>query len=223
MRAGGFTPILLLGVLASTPAWAVPTLSIDLDTGSPGIQSTRTTAVGDSIDIAVVLTGDGVTVFDTTIFDLAFNSGSAVIALAPGGAPTAGELADQAPLLALDAFGGIPIASGSPLIPHDPLATNSLGGIGMQSLGLVFPLVGSGVDTRVALMTFDALAAGPTALDLGTVTSPDFVLALNGVGLQVELQSASLIVRSGAAPEPGTLLIALAAALACVRRRHLVR
>lgn len=217
-------PILeiLLGLAlaaASTPAWAIPTLSIDLDTATPGVQSTRSVLLGDTVEAGVVLTGDGSTGFDTTIFDLSFDA--AVIGVAPGG-PEAGALAGTAPVGALDVFGGGFVLPGGSLTPQSAAATGSIGGIGLSSLALPFPTVGVGEDVMVALSSFDTLALGQTTLSLGPVVPGDFLLALAGTGVDVELESALLRVRSAeAVPEPDTLLLLFAATLALARRRSL--
>lgn len=206
--------------LAMTPttARAVPTLSIDLDTLTPGVQSSRTVLLGDSVEAGVVLTGDGTTGFDTLIFDLLFNSGPTIIDVAPGGGPTAGALAATSAFV-LDVFGvaPVPLLPGSALAPATPGAIDGLGGVGMTSLVAPFPTVGAGVDVTVALLTFATLGAGQTSLTLGPVIPGDSIFAFFGGPIDVTLETAQLTVRDAQnAPEPHGVLLLLTGVLALV-------
>lgn len=60
-------------------ASAIPTISVDLDPGTMGIQTSLTVKPGDSFTVNVVYTGDGITTFDTFMFDTLFNDLGAVL------------------------------------------------------------------------------------------------------------------------------------------------
>ena len=112
-------------------ALAVPTIAIDLDPGTLGIQSTLSVTAGTSFTADVWFLGSGGAgfLFDAFAFAADFNDAGAVLGLAGGtGSPTAGSVAATAPIFALDTFTGGAVVPGSPL-------TTSFAGTGMA-----FPL-----------------------------------------------------------------------------------
>ena len=172
-------------------AWAGPIISIDLNPGMAGIQTTLTVDPGDTFTIDVVITGDGVMGFDSAAFDVAFNDLGAVLGLAGGtGMPTAGALAGTAPGFfgltlpgeALDIFGlGVPAVAPGGALGTDafPVLAGFAGGIrgvGLLApgpgpgfpLGGPFPTIGLGTTIGFFSLTFDALAAGTSTVDVST-------------------------------------------------------
>ena len=77
--------LILFGGATTASAIAVPIISIDLDPGTAGIQSTLTVAPGSSFTIDMVLTGDGVTLFDTFAFAADFNDLGPILGLVLAG------------------------------------------------------------------------------------------------------------------------------------------
>ena len=79
----GLAAILIL-FGAATSASAIPVITIDLDPETAGIQSSLSVASGSSFTIDMVITGDGVAVFDTFAFAADFNDAGAVLGLFGG-------------------------------------------------------------------------------------------------------------------------------------------
>lgn len=153
----------------STTASAVPVVSIDLDPGTAGIQSSLSVVSGASFTIDMVLTGDGVFAFDSFAFAADFNNLGAVLGLSGGtGSPAAGGITGLAPILAADLFSGAPVGPGTPLTPSGvpfpltPGFTASSDGVGIVSLGLPFgPLpIPAGVTIDLFSLTLVAMAPG---------------------------------------------------------------
>lgn len=165
--------------------------------------------------------------FNTVILNVAFNDTGQVLGLGPGltpGVPTAGALVGTAPVLALDVFGLAPVAPGGALTPDlFPLApgfAGGIGGVGLASAGLPFPVVGAGVEVNLFSLTFVAAAPGkstilPTEFPFGA----GLELALAAVPVPVTLASGAVNV----VPEPSTLvLLALSlVGFALWQRRHM--
>ena len=66
--------------LGINPAWAIPTLSFDLDTTTSGIQGSRNVLLGDNFNIAVLLSDyTATTRIDTVSFDANYNDSGMVL------------------------------------------------------------------------------------------------------------------------------------------------
>ena len=177
--------------------------------------------------MSIVITGDGVTLFDTTILDLAYNDAGSVLTLTSG--PTAGSLAATANDLAIDLFAdlvelfpGSGIFISPPIVPGDLLATGSLfvlppagfadniGGFGIESLIVVgfeavrnpFDLIGDGQLVEIANLTFEVTSLGSSTLDFATVP-PNPGLSLNGAAVAHTLVAGSVAL----VPEPSGVLL----------------
>ena len=216
---GGLIAALLL-LLGALPATAVPTISIDLDPGTAGIQSTRSVTSGSSFMIDVVFTGDGATLFDTFAFDAVFNDLGAILGLTGGtGSPTAGGIAATAPILALDAFSAAAVVSGSALTPSGvpfPVPVGFTGqsdGVGILSIVLPFGggPIGAGVTIDLFSLTLDALIPGMSTVlpSAGVIPPPlgGLVLAGAPVPFTVATGGTVTVTPSGEIPEPSNLLL----------------
>ncbi len=187
-------------------ASATPVISVDLDTSTPGIQATRTLDPGDPFAVDILYTGDGQAVFDTFSLDVVFNDAGSVLSLASEN-PIAGLIADTAPTLALDVFGGSPVTSGNALTVDSfqvPLGFDEgLGGVGISSVGgTPFSLVGDGETIGLFRLNLNAAFAGTSTVAItGFPFGADAELALAGAPVPVTLQSATVNV----VPLPPTL------------------
>ncbi len=183
----------------SGTASAIPVISVDLDIGTPGLQATRTVDPGDPFAVDILYTGDGAAIFDTFTLDVVFNDAGNALSLASEN-PTAGAIADTAPIFALDVFGGSPVTSGTALTTDSfqvPLGFNDgLGGVGMSSLGgTPFPLVGNGETIDLFRLNLIAGSGGTsTVATTGFPFGANAELALAGAPLPVTLQSGSVSV-----------------------------
>ena len=203
----------VLFMVGSTTASAIPVISIDLDPGTAGIQSILSVAQGTSFTIDIVFTGDGVAIFDTFAFDTVFNDVGAILGLAGGtGLLTAGSIAGTCGGgLCIDFVTGLPTFPGGVLTafaaPLPPPFTAGSGLAGMVSLGAPFLPIAAGVNVDLFSITFDALAAGTSLVDL----SDGFGLgglAFFGGPVPFSTASATVTVTGAAAvPEPGTLVL----------------
>ena len=162
--------LLLVGV---TTASAGPIIAIDLDPGMDGIQSALTVDPGDAFTIDVVLTGDGVLLFDTSVFAVDFNDLGAVLGLAPAGLPglpEAGLLAGTAPLI-IDFAGGAARVPGDPLretvvLPNPPYTeTSGLVGLIDQTGSFFGGPIPSGNTIDIFSLRFVALAPGTATVE----------------------------------------------------------
>ena len=210
----------VLFMVGSTSVWALPIISIDLDPVTAGIQSTLTVNPSDVFTVNMVLTGDGISAFDTFAFAMDFNDLGGVLGLAGGtGSPTAGTIAALAPFAALDAFTAFPVGPGGALFtvafPLVPGFTDSSGGAGILSIVLPFGggPIGAGVTVDLFSITFDALAAGtstvlPSAGPIGPGVSLGG-LAVAGFTVPFTVASGTVTVTAPpvAVPEPGTLAL----------------
>lgn len=210
--------ILLLFFLlfGATNVDAVPMLSIDLDTNTAGIQSTRTVDLGAVFDISVVYTDDLVTQFDTVIFDINFNSAGSV--LSQNGNPVAGNLASTAPLIAAD-FDG-PILEGESVAVHSfPPAPGFATNTGAMALtSLVVPFVTHGLVLDVLSIEFNAVDIGSSSLQLLPEPFGSPILAAFGQSLPVDLQAATINVRPKGIPEPASIFLVAPALLLLGKR-----
>ena len=200
-------------------AFAVPIIAIDLDPATPGIQSLRTVSLGASVDVDVVYTGDGTSTFDAVSLDAFFNSGGPVVA---AGSPEVRDIALQPNVFDTFSFALPP----PPLIPGDAMVSlfgvgsTSLGGVGIYTTEASFPVFGAGFDVSLFRTSFLAIAVGTTAISVDTIFPGDFILALDGVPVAVQLAGADLNVRSTAVPEPASLWFVLLGGLALFARKR---
>ena len=187
---------LVLFTLGGT-ASAVPIISVDLDTSTQGIQSTRTLNLGDPFAVDILYTGDGQALFDTFTLDVVFNDAGTVLSLTSEN-PTAGPIADTAPNRALDVFGASPVTSGAALTIDSfqvPLGFDEgLGGVGISSVGgTPFPLVGDGETIGLfRLNLIGGFGGTSTVATTGFPFGANAELALAGTPLPVTLQSGSV-------------------------------
>ncbi len=205
---------LLSVTLSGTSAWAMPIISVDMDPGTPGIQSSLTVAPTTAFTVDIVYTGDGVSTFDATIMDIGFNDAGPVLTPGPGlspGAPTAGAMAGTVPAgFAFDAALFAPVAPGSPLTPlGTPPLPGFAGGIG--SVGLItlfpggFPVVGAG--TTFSLFSIDFIAS---SVGTSTILPMAFLgseLNLLGFPVPALVASGSVTVEVAPIPEPATIML----------------
>jgi hypothetical protein len=201
-------------ILFAPTANAVPLISVDLDPGTDEIQSELTVAAGTSFTIDIVFTGDGVSLFDTTVLNVLFNS--AVLSLGPG-TPRAGTLAGTAGDTA-DVFGGVPVDPNDPLTPLGPSPGFS-GYVGLVSSG--FAPVAPGVNIDMFNLSFVASAPGMSTLSTMGL-SPGQELALGGELVASSLVPGAVTVTDAVIPEPSTLLLlgtGLIGVFAYARRR----
>ena len=209
MYINRFIAGVFVAALGSSPAWAVPTLSFDLDTITPGIQGSRNVLVGDNFNVAVLLSGyDNTTQIDTVSFDVNYNSGAAV--LAGIGGSKAGALVDMTTTQTWDTFSGLP----TDINEADTLTTLDLGiapgylsnfdYFSYSSITNPFNLTGSNPIT-VALFNFTADALGTSSLFMAVDPA---ALAFQGLPVEVSLGSGQInVVSASAIPEPGILLL----------------
>lgn len=190
---------------------AAPVISVDLDLGTAGIQSTRTVGLGTTFTVGVLLSDDGVGAptpvgFDTVVLETLFNDSGAVLALGPTG-PVAGALAGLTGT-SFDFFGGfVPVAPGGSLgvglsfAGAFPAFASGSGVTGM--LGVPTYSVGPGPAVSIFTIDFTAVAKGTSSvLALGSPPgSPE--LALTGAPIFATTVAGVVTV----VPEPGTLLL----------------
>ncbi|MGD8910931.1 MAG: VCBS repeat-containing protein, partial [Chromatiales bacterium] len=174
-------------------------ISFDLDSTTPGIQTSRTLTLGSEVQFEVVFTGDGTTLFDTFALDVVYNH-SGLIPSIHAHSPTAGSLVDSAPLMALDLYSATSVSAGDALTQGNmpmPLGfDDGLGGVGASSLGgSPFPLLGP--DETIGLFRFNltALHGGTSTLALsGYPFGVGAELSLAGESVPVSLQGATVTV-----------------------------
>lgn len=200
----GILSVMLFLLLSVAPAAAIPVISIDMDPSVLGIQNSLTVDPGNTFTVDVVFTGDGLSAFDTIVLDVAFNDTGSQLAWASG--PTAGTLAGTAPFLALDVFGGFATFPGNALttalIPVSPGYTAGIGGVGLASIVMPFPVVGAGTTIDIFDLTFQATAPGTTTISaLGFPMG--FELALGGAPVPTLLAPGNAVVT----PEPATMFL----------------
>lgn len=209
-------------------ASAVPVISVDMDPGTAGIQSTLTIAPGDTFGVDIVLTGDGTSLFDTTIFDVAFNDAGAVLGLS--GVPTAGSLASTGfPGSVVDAFTFAPISPGSSLTtipgPPEPGFASNTGSFGMFSFALFGGPIALGTEIDIAHLSFTATPlVGSSTIGVFGSPSGSPLLAFFG-GTVLSTTAAGSVQPPGGGqpvPEPTTFMllgIGLAGLVVSQRRR----
>ena len=195
--------------LGSSPAWAIPTLSFDLDTTTPGIQGSRNVLLGDNFNVAVLLGGyDTTTQIDTVSFDLNYNDSGMV--LTGVGSPKAGALVDMSPIETWDTFS----ISLTDINQGDTLSTLDLGiapgylsnfdYFAYSSITNPFNLTGSGPIT-VAMFNFTASALGSSSLFMAAAPA---ALSFEGNAVDVSLGGGRVnVISASAVPEPGVVLL----------------
>ena len=189
--------------LAIGTAHAVPLVSVDLDPGTPGVQSTASVINGGSFTVDIVIEGvEAAAPLNAFEFDLLFdNTLLAATSVAEGGF-----------LL-------------EPKIVLETLIDNTTGAVGLAAVTLLpAGAEGGGV---LGSIVFDTLAAGTSVLDLDNVLlSAPFGIPIEFAGLQ---DGSIDITPSAAAPEPlvpvllGGGLLALAVQGRFRRRQHRAR
>ncbi|TWU13442.1 hypothetical protein CA54_22770 [Symmachiella macrocystis] len=213
-----FLPIAILAFFVSpavTNAGAV--ISVDMDPLTPGIQSSTTVLLGDMFTVDVVISDNGLpqtpTIFDTILFDLAFNDAGAVLGAGPTGY-LGGALAGVNPG-SIDLF-GLPFpqfaATGAPLTAQfavPPIGFASGGGaVGLFSAPPFVILPGQ----TISVLSYDFVALTPgesTVLAVGTPPGSP-VLSFFGQPIDAQLVSGSVAVEQPitVVPEPQGLLLA---------------
>lgn len=165
----GCLAVALLLLMRIPAASAVPIVSIDMDPGTAGIQNSLSVLLGNFFDVSVVITGDGISAFDTALFEVTFSGAGPVLGLAAGGR-VAGDLANLAPILTIDAATGIPVAQGSPLGTFTSPSTTTSGLAGLISISLPFTggALAPGQTAELFRLTFDALSVGSSQLSAST-------------------------------------------------------
>ena len=74
MYINRFIAGVVVAALGSSPAWAGPVLSFDLDISNPGFQSSRNVLLGDNFIVLAMLSDYATTTqIDTVSFDLHYN------------------------------------------------------------------------------------------------------------------------------------------------------
>jgi len=198
--------------LSGATAWAIPTISVDLDPLTPGIQSSLTVTPSTAFTVGIVYTGDGGSVFDTMISDVGFNDAGSVLSFVAG-SQTAGALAGTAPFTTTDIFSFTSVAPGGTLTPFGtPPPAGFLGGIGTVGMGAFpgpFDLVAAG--TTISLFSIDFLATSvgtSTLLPLELFGGP--ILSFSGGPVPSFVLPGTLTVKEalpGAVPEPATIML----------------
>ena len=172
---------LTIGILFSLSASisSALTISVDMDSTTAGIQSNVIANLGDTLNVSIVITGDGVTAFDTIILDLGFNDAGSVLTLMSG--PDAGSLVATAPFSTINLFGGFAVVPGDPLTTDAfpvPLGfADNLGGFGLGSAGFPFATIGLGATEVIVDLTFQVTGVGSSTLGLATFFGPALALA----------------------------------------------
>lgn len=229
--------LLLPALLAASlqTASALPFLAIDLDVNTPGIQPSRTVTLGSpSFSIAAVYVGDGTATFDTFLGSLNFNDNGAVLGLQGGtGTPTAGALADLAPVMTLD------VLAGTLVVSTDPLTTGASsralgfsadsGLLGLNSIGDPFPIIANNVAVEILRLNLIANSLVTSTLTLFNGTGPLLALttllpdgSLDTVAVPATLATSTLTVierPTPGIPEPSSLLVFAAGLSVLVMRR----
>jgi len=218
-------PVLVVGLLfVPVGVAATPILSIDLDPATPGTQSSRSVAVGESFEVDVLLTGDGSTLFDTLGIDMPFNDTGIVLGFS---APAlAGAMADNA-LLAFDVLAFSSITSGASLAtaaePPSAGFASGIGGVVYASLGGPFDLVSVGAEFSLIRASFLGLAVGQSTIGIVPIFGGP-LLAFEGNPVAVDLAFGEVTVTAtGPTPalEPSTLfLLVVGIAGLASGRRH---
>jgi hypothetical protein len=195
--------LLMLLVISSNTASAVPIISIDTNPGMAGIQNSLTVNSGDTFNVDVVLTGDGTSTFDTVILDLDFDS-SVLMFLDP---PLAGSLAGQSPTSAIDPFSGLSVVQGSALTSLYGPASGSLGGVGIISAGAPFDTIAAGATASILSLSFQAISVGSSTLQLSEIFGP--ILTLGGDAVDYTIEGASIRSEGNVSPvpEPSTMML----------------
>jgi hypothetical protein len=143
-------------------------ITIDLDPGMAGIQTTRTVTAGSLFSISVVFVGDGTTVFDGFSVDLNFNDVGPILSSGP---LLAGSIVGTVPAgNALDVASFAALSVGDPLgllgsIPDGPY-TSSVDGAVFDPVEAFGPLFGAGVSTELVTLSFTGLSAGVSTIAL---------------------------------------------------------
>ena len=231
-RYSSFALFLTLLGASLDPASATPVLAIDLNPAAAGIQSTLTVQPGATFSLAVVYAGDGTATFDTFISSINFNNNGAVLGLQGGiGNPKAGALANQAPVAALDIFGGVQVTEGGNLTAGPAsLATGftaDSGLLGLNSINDPFPMLAAGSEVAILTLELVASALGTSTLTLFNDIGPILALStlvpgggLDTIPVDATLATGTVTVSAAVISEPSSLLAFAVGLFVLVRHRR---
>ena len=213
-------------VAGLTAASAAPIISVDMDPGTSGIQTTLMVGIGDIFTVDVLIEDDGAwvtpTVFDTIILEAFFNDAGIVLGSGPTG-PIAGTLA--ATTGTLDLYGGLTsidlddsITTGTSY-PEAPFASGS------GALGLYNPAaftISPGSPISVFSIDFTALTPGSSTISATGTPPSSAALAFAGSPVSAATATGSITVN----PEPSSAAIFGVLLGGCCfwmrRQRHIV-
>ena len=199
--------------LSASSASAAPVISMDMDPGTPGIQSALTVAPQTTFNVDVVISDDGGApspfLFQEITLEVLFNNAGPLLTLGPTG-PLAGALAAAAG--SLDAFSGFaPTSAGAALgvggsgAPTGGFASGT-GGLGLANgTPPAFFTVGPGPAISVFSLQFSAgmLTGTSTLLPSIVVGGTTPVVRFEGQPVASTLVAGQVTV----IPEPGTLAL----------------
>ena len=200
--------ILSLALSAAT-AWAIPTISVDLDPISPGIQSSLTVTPGTAFTVDIVYTGDGVSTFDLAIMNVGFNDAGPVLVPGPGlspGAPTAGAMAGTS-IFSVDAGTFLPVVPGGALTPLPTVPVPGFAGvIGAVGIGSFppFPVIPLGTTLSLLSVDFIASSAGTSTILPTGIFGPILSISSPIAGPVPALIAPGSV---NAVPEPATIML----------------
>ncbi len=216
-RALGLAAALLTILVWAAPARAAPTIAVDLDPSTAGLQSSLTVEPGDLFTVAVVYVSDGLASFDTIALGLAFNDSGPVLGLGPSsGDPRQGALAGLATTSALDSGSLSGAVAGDPMTRFDTFSppagfASGVGAFGFEATGGgFFSVGGAGTVAGIMALTFEALIPGDSLVCPNPFIDPTpfvdpipFFLTSGGTGVRALALDATVTVT----PEPATLLL----------------
>lgn len=195
--------VLVLCLAGGSTVSAIPTISVDMDPGTGGIQNTLAVTQGTTFTVDVLISdAAGPTLFDTVALEALFNDAGAVLTLGPTG-PVAGNLVSPT---TLSLFGPPPpLLAGTTVLGAGPSAPHSgyTAGSGVISLSEIFPSAFTIGATPASLFSIDFTASALGTSNILAADSPPGspVLAYLFTPIQTNLISGQVHV----IPEPGTM------------------